>query len=133
MNMDSPYHDHLESTYLIEVSSLIRQQSFDNVMPIALLDYSSTTDKIRYENNTLSYVLSNFTNNSQALIKHDLLTESITKFQDGQSRQEHLNYENEVEPNYYHYIAELFKQKDNESFTFITDEFVFDLKLKKIN
>ncbi|WP_427109030.1 hypothetical protein [Lysinibacillus xylanilyticus] len=128
----SPYYDHIESIYIIEVSSLIELQNFDNVKPIALLNYSCSSDKIRYENNTLSYVFSDFTNNNQELIKHDLLTESITKFQDDQAIQEYLQYEIETEPSYYHFVAELFKQEKNETFILIDNEFVFDLKLKKI-
>ncbi|MFJ6268049.1 hypothetical protein ACIQGW_24165 [Lysinibacillus xylanilyticus] len=133
VDLKNPYYDHLESIYLIEVSSLIDQQNFDNAKSIALLNYSRTSDKLRYEKNILSYVLSDFNINNQELVKHDLLVGKVSKFQDDQLIQDYLNYEVEIEPSYYHYISNLFKQEKSESFILIDDELVFDLKLDKIS
>lgn len=133
VDLNNPYYDHLESIYIIEISSLINHQNFDSANPIALLNYSSSLEKLRYEKNILSYVLSDFSNNNQELIKHDLLVGNISKFQDDQSIQGHLNYEFEIEPNYYHFILSLFKQEKSETFILIDDELVFDLKLDKIS
>lgn len=133
VDIEDPYHDHLESIYLMEVSSLIDQQNFNNATLLSLLNYSGASENLRYENNVLSYVVSDFTNNTKELIKHDLLMGNISKFQDDQLIRDHLDYELEVEPSYYHFIFNLFKQEKSDSFILIDDELVFELKLDMIN
>jgi len=88
---------------------------------------------LQYENNILSYVVSDFTHNTKELIKHDLLIGNVSKFQDNQLIRDHLNYDFEILPNYYHYISKLSKQEKTDTFNLIDDEFSFNVKLDKIN
>lgn len=133
VDIENPYHDHLESIYLMKVSSLIDQQNFNNATLISLLNYSSASEKLQYENNILSYVVSDFTNNTKELIKHDLLIGDISKFQDDQLIRDYLNYDFEILPNYYHYISKLSKQDKSDTFNLIDNEFSFNVKLDKIS
>lgn len=133
VDIENPYHDHLESIYLMEVSTLIDQQNFNNATLLSLLNYSGASENLRYENNVLSYVVSDFTNNTKELIKHDLLIGDVSRCQDDQFIRDHLNYELEVETSYYHYIVKLFKQEKTDSFSLIDDELSFNLKLDKIS
>ncbi len=133
VDIENLYHDHLESIYLMEVSTLIDQQNFNNATLISLLNYSSASEKLQYENNILSYVVSDFTHNTKELIKHDLLIGNVSKFQDNQLIRDHLNYDFEILPNYYHYISKLSKQEKTDTFNLIDDEFSFNVKLDKIN
>lgn len=133
VDIENPYHDHLESIYLMEVSTLIDQQHFNNATLISLLNYSSASEKLQYENNILSYVVSDFTNNTKELIKHDLLDGDVSKFQDDQLIRDYLNYDFEILPNYYHYISKLSKQDKADTFNLIDDEFSFNVKLDKIS
>jgi len=133
VDIESPYHDHLESIYLMEVSSLINQQNFNNATLLSLLNYSGVSENLRYENNILSYVVSDFTNNTKELIKHDLLDGDVSKFQDDQLIRDYLNYDFEILPNYYHYISKLSKQDKADTFNLIDDELSFNVKLDKIS
>ena len=80
VDIENPYHDHLESIYLMEISSLINQQNFNNATLLSLLNYSGASENLRYENNVLSYVVSDFINNTKELIKHDLLDGMFQNF-----------------------------------------------------
>ncbi|MGY4795322.1 hypothetical protein ACVNNN_09975 [Lysinibacillus fusiformis] len=133
VDIENPYHDHLESIYLMEVSTLIDQQNFNNATLLSFLNYSGASENLRYEHNVLSYVVSDFTNNTKELIKHDLLIGDVSRCQDDQFIRDHLNYELEVETSYYHYIVKLFKQAKTDSFSLIDDELSFNLKLDKIS
>ncbi|UKJ47116.1 hypothetical protein [Lysinibacillus sp. ACHW1.5] len=133
VDIENPYHDHLESIYLMEVTSLIDQQHFNNATLISLLNYSSASEKLQYENNILSYVVSDFTNNTKELIKHDLLDGDVSKFQDDQLIRDYLNYDFEILPNYYHYISKLSKQEKSNTYNLIDDELSFNLKLNEIS
>ncbi|MCS1390944.1 hypothetical protein NXZ77_05145 [Lysinibacillus boronitolerans] len=133
VDIENPYHDHLESIYLIEISSLINQQNFNNATLLSLLNYSGASENLRYENNVLSYVVSDFTNNTKELIKHDLLDGDVSKFQDDQLIRDYLNYDFEILPNYYHYISKLSKQEKSNTYNLIDDELSFNLKLNEIS
>lgn len=133
VDIENPYHDHLESIYLMEVSTLIDQQNFNNATLLSLLNYSGASENLRYENNVLSYVVSDFTNNTKELIKHDLLDGDVSKFQDDQLIRDYLNYDFEILPNYYHYISKLSKQEKSNTYNLIDDELSFNLKLNEIS
>ncbi|MBL3729998.1 hypothetical protein JIN86_10320 [Lysinibacillus sp. HST-98] len=133
VDIENPYHDHLESIYLMKVSSLIDQQNFNNATLISLLNYSGASEKLLYENNILSYVVSDFTNNTKELIKHDLLKGDVSKFLDDQLIRDHLNDEFEILPSYYYYISKLSKQEKSDTFNLIDDELSFNVKLDEIS